>query len=1505
MIRIPTRLLIFSLIFAVLLYEGVESKRVAAGAVVGVGAAAPEEVRTVEEAFSEEAVVVHVVAPAAVALPGSVVDPNRLHPHHPGEAEAPMDPMDTRAEPQDPMAVTTTDHRGGVGPIDTTAIRSLSSGGYGGVYTTRMASGTASRTETRTEPIVSESPTMTALMVKDVLFPGEFRKPSKTIFSYEDDGMRRRYDMNGNTEKKEKANGAESAIREGLLLGMHARLQVEASKGNAGSEKALSTVKKMTEADKDEVVTVKDEQRAVLVGSIPYFWGDSNLPQGNNETDCAHFSPINNHANFTICNVTSLIRCEKSLGDITVIGRRTKSFMESFSDDSSSSRLSNSLIDVKVIVNTASGEKADDLSWFCPATDHCCEWECCSIVNKEVSEFDAPDEGFRNAVNGFFVICAIVFGILIIVVCCTLCMRHEAMKQQAAINRRGQRQQVRERQPLTATFPKKADYPRQPPIQHQGNYGWNNTPSAPPAMNLLSRRLLLFMFNIFILLNDKVGGTSGEDRALFVMGFSPMPKSVAPIRNTSIGGNDENRYSWSTRYYGGNFTATRMVTYYNGGAYGSVYSIKTGPVVAKPNTDLQPIASERPTVTTEMIKDVLFPGKFRKPSKALFHVENNYNLKRWRFDMKGNVEGTAKNDINIIELEKQGYMKEEVAVIFSTVNPVLVKSVPYFWGNDSLPILDNDCADVSPINLQRVYDPDFEICNTTLLKICQRSLGDIPVIGRMKESPLTFMRRVHSRSWTPPANRVVVYDKNGLADIKVQVKKADGDTADELSWFCPSSHRCCEWECCSFVKEVFVEYQKPDKTLIRWRPDEEAVAVVAEAVVEVDRVAEEAAVVVHEEVQAVVASLPPGEVDRNPPPHGEVEAPLDRAVTVHLEALMDRMGPVEARIVVPITDHREDRIAIDIMETPTSLCERTLTTGSMAGHARTCRYRSFWGGDGYGGGYITRSGPTLSGTAPVKQQAPSESPTITTKTIREVLFPHGVPSKEVFDFEDNEYRVRYDEDGNVSNQMDMLKTYLEGLKSRKQDPLDRLGKAFLDGHNGKDEEATIKDEESPVLIGSIPYFWGDENLPNRDNETDCTDFSPINSPSNFTICNMTSLIWCQKSLSEAIVVGKKKPNRWDEAVDNKIIVKNGNGTIANEFAWFCPPSEQCCEWECCGTEEKKHTETDPPDEQFISMVHALIIFAIIFITIIACCICCRCMSKNESIAVARTPQQRRQTVEMQPLTADYPKQQPSSSPRARYVPLHRSAEREQPMLHQPQPGGNIGWSVTPSAPPAYEDIKSFGTVEEWIRNAFFLLIILITIGIVYMFCACLCNHTETMNNMERTIRAAAQTNGTQSNNRTIVNTAIGDYPRLVPQRPMQQQPDTNTIGWSLLMTIAKFYAYSLSLQECDYLAAISQLNEPSGARDFIVILFCLALLAMCRMCVYAFSEKRKNGTNEPGEYGPVPFGGPRQHSPRIQPLLEHHSDSADVEAGLRSSTPTIEYPAPKISSYNPNVFANL
>lgn len=33
----------------------------------------------------------------------------------------------------------------------------------------------------------------------------------------------------------------------------------------------------------------------------------------------------------------------------------------------------------------------------------------------------------------------------------------------------------------------------------------------------------------------------------------------------------------------------------------------------------------------------------------------------------------------------------------------------------------------------------------------------------------------------------------------------------------------------------------------------------------------------------------------------------------------------------------------------------------------------------------------------------------------------------------------------------------------KQDPLDRLGKAFLDGHNGKDEEATIKDEESPVL----------------------------------------------------------------------------------------------------------------------------------------------------------------------------------------------------------------------------------------------------------------------------------------------------------------------------------------------------------------------------------------------------------------------------------------------------------
>lgn len=37
--------------------------------------------------------------------------------------------------------------------------------------------------------------------------------------------------------------------------------------------------------------------------------------------------------------------------------------------------------------------RADDLAWFCPSTDECCEWECCAIVNKEVSEFDAPDEG--------------------------------------------------------------------------------------------------------------------------------------------------------------------------------------------------------------------------------------------------------------------------------------------------------------------------------------------------------------------------------------------------------------------------------------------------------------------------------------------------------------------------------------------------------------------------------------------------------------------------------------------------------------------------------------------------------------------------------------------------------------------------------------------------------------------------------------------------------------------------------------------------------------------------------------------------------------------------------------------------------------------------------------------------------------------------------------------------------------------------------------------------------
>lgn len=350
------------------------------------------------------------------------------------------------------------------------------------------------------------------------------------------------------------------------------------------------------------------------------------------------------------------------------------------------------------------------------------------------------------------------------------------------------------------------------------------------------------------------------------------------------------------------------------------------------------------------------------------------------------------------------------------------------------------------------------------------------------------------------------------------------------------------------------------------------------------------------------------------------------------------------------------------------------------------RPHTYYRGGGYGYGYVSRS-ESSGASSNVNQQpqpaALSESPTVSDVMIRDVLFPGDprVPSKQTFNYTDSPLRRRYDKNGETKDKDGARNAMMDGAllgmfftaqqeKNKNNEVLQKMSNAYVE--SGKDEVVNIREEEQPVIISSIPYFWGAVNLPRGDNDTDCVDFSAANDASNFTICNVSSLIRCQKSLSEVFVIGKKPKSFLDTSfdfgsnnmVDARVIVKTANGTLATEFAWFCPPSDRCCEWECCSTEEKQHTEFDPPDDDFRSNMHMLLFFGFLFTAVLVSLCCCKGWQTCANKAEETQPQQR--IPERQPLTAAYPRQLPPSNPA----------------------GGNYGWNTMPSAPPMYKDVMA-------------------------------------------------------------------------------------------------------------------------------------------------------------------------------------------------------------------------
>ncbi|GMS83709.1 hypothetical protein PENTCL1PPCAC_5884, partial [Pristionchus entomophagus] len=127
-------------------------------------------------------------------------------------------------------------------------------------------------------------------------------------------------------------------------------------------------------------------------------------------------------------------------------------------------------------------------------------------------------------------------------------------------------------------------------------------------------------------------------------------------------------------------------------------------------------------------------------------------------------------------------------------------------------------------------------------------------------------------------------------------------------------------------------------------------------------------------------------------------------------------------------------------------------------------------------------------------------------------------------------------------------------------------------------------------VGSSPYFWGEKNIPVSNNETDCVDFTASNdASSNFTICKFVMFCRCRKSLSEVFIVGERNRNSLDGYSYSEQYSDRVFHCSADEFAWLCPWNEKCCEWECCSTEQKEHSEYTPPDEDLLVGVFNLTI----------------------------------------------------------------------------------------------------------------------------------------------------------------------------------------------------------------------------------------------------------------------------------------------------------------------------
>ncbi|GMT21565.1 hypothetical protein PFISCL1PPCAC_12862, partial [Pristionchus fissidentatus] len=108
-----------------------------------------------------------------------------------------------------------------------------------------------------------------------------------------------------------------------------------------------------------------------------------------------------------------------------------------------------------------------------------------------------------------------------------------------------------------------------------------------------------------------------------------------------------------------------------------------------------------------------------------------------------------------------------------------------------------------------------------------------------------------------------------------------------------------------------------------------------------------------------------------------------------------------------------------------------------------------------------------------------------------------------------------------------------------------------DGLIATDEVLVIAHPGRPVLVATVGYFWGVENLPNSTtNGTDCIEIPTANDNGMFSVCGVATMTRCKRPSSEV-----------PDFQGRKIVFQDGS--IVSDLAWLCPASESCCEWECC------------------------------------------------------------------------------------------------------------------------------------------------------------------------------------------------------------------------------------------------------------------------------------------------------------------------------------------------------